>query len=66
MELFSGRSPLAKGSAATGMVVHDAKPGLSPEQAACGLVFKTLLLTGNIWLSFRVLSIDTDKNQNQT
>lgn len=40
MELFSGRSvPWPKGSAATGMVVHDAKPGLSPEQAACGLVF---------------------------
>lgn len=36
---FLAGHPWPKGSAATGMVVHDAKPGLSPEQAACGLVF---------------------------
>lgn len=38
--LFSGRSvPWPRGSAPFGMDVHAALPGISPEEAACGLVF---------------------------
>lgn len=63
---FSGRSVLwprlFRGSAATGMAVRGAEPGLSPEQIACGLIFQGLLVMGNIWPSFSVLSICRQKS----
>ena len=53
MELFSGRSvPWPRGGAATGMVVHAAQPGLSPEQAACGLVFQDIASDGKCLAQF--------------
>lgn len=47
MEFFSGTLvPWPRGRAATGTVVHAAQPGLSPEQAACGLVFQDIAPDG--------------------
>lgn len=53
MERFSGRSvPWPRGGAATGVVVHAAQPGLSPEQAACGLVFQDVASDGKCLAQF--------------
>lgn len=47
MEFFSGTLVLwPRGRAATGMVVHAAQPGLSPEQDACGLLFQDIAPDG--------------------